>query len=195
MLAHRAARERVQATGAEFVPFQRALPDLDFSRRESDTLRDWQARTRIGAGLRVLRNGIFAFVLDVSRDCAEQLGDWPADVVAYDWMLTGAAVAAEGAGLPAVALVHCPYPYPVPGVPPLFTGLRPMRGLLGVERDRLLGGIAGGMLATGLPLLNRARAERGLAPLDRWEQQLLAAHAIYMMTVPELDLDRTVDCA
>jgi UDP:flavonoid glycosyltransferase YjiC (YdhE family) len=187
VLAHRAARERVQATGAEFVAFERALPDLDFSRRESDTLRDWQARTRIGAGLRVLRNGVFAFVLDVSRDCAEQLAEWPADVVAYDWMLTGAGVAAESARVPAVALVHCPYPFPVPGVPPLFTGLRPMHGWLGAGRDRLLGNVAGRMLATGLPLLNKARAEHGLAPLDRWEQQLLAAHAIYMMSAPELD--------
>ncbi|MFI4991376.1 MAG: nucleotide disphospho-sugar-binding domain-containing protein [Solirubrobacterales bacterium] len=187
VLAHRAARERVQATGAEFVAFQRALPDLDFSRRESDTLRDWQARTRIGAGLRVLRNGVFAFVLDVSRDCAEQLAEWPADVVAYDWMLTGAGVAAESARVPAVALVHCPYPFPVPGVPPLFTGLRPMHGRFGAGRDRLLGNVAGRMLATGLPLLNKARAEHGLAPLDRWEQQLLAAHAIYMMSAPELD--------
>jgi UDP:flavonoid glycosyltransferase YjiC (YdhE family) len=187
VLAHRAARERVQATGAEFVAFQRALPDLDFSRRESDTLRDWQARTRIGAGMRLLRNGIFAFVLDVSRDCAELLAEWPADVVVYDWMLTGAAVAAEGAGLPAAALVHCPYPYPVAGVPPLFMGLRPMRGRLGTERDRLLGVVTERMLATGLPLLNGARAERGLDPLDRWEQQLLGAHAVYMLSAPELD--------
>lgn len=187
VLAHRAARERVQATGAEFVAFERALPDLDFSRRESDTLRDWQARTRVGAGLRVLRNGVFAFVLDVSRDCAEQLAERSADVVVYDWMLTGAGVAAESAGVPAVALVHCPYPFPVPGVPPLFTGLRPMRGWIGAGRDRLLGTVAGRILATGLPLLNKARAERGLAPLDRWERQLLAAHAIYMMSAPELD--------
>src|SRR5271169_3674168 len=81
VLGHLAARERIEATGAEFVPFQRALPGLDITRRESDTLRDWQARTRSGAGMRLLRNGLFAFVLDVSRDCAEVLADRRADVV------------------------------------------------------------------------------------------------------------------
>src|SRR5271154_7411215 len=60
VLAHRAARERIQATGAEFVPFQRALPDLDITRRESDTLRDWQGRTRAGGGGGPLRQRRFA---------------------------------------------------------------------------------------------------------------------------------------
>jgi len=187
VLAHSAARERIEATGAEFVPFRRALPDLDITRRETDTLRDWQARTRPGAGMRLLRNGMFAFVLDVSRDCADVLAERRADVVVFDWMLTGAAVAAQGAGVPAVALVHCPYPLPVAGAPPLFTGLKPMRGPLGAQRDRLLGVLAGRLLAMGLPLLNKARAEQGLGPLQRWEQQLLSAHAVYMMSAAELD--------
>jgi hypothetical protein len=30
--------------------------------------------------------------------------------------------------VPALALVHCPYPLPVDGAPPLFSGLRPMDG-------------------------------------------------------------------
>ncbi|HLM87206.1 MAG TPA: nucleotide disphospho-sugar-binding domain-containing protein [Solirubrobacteraceae bacterium] len=187
VLAHRAARERIEATGAEFVPFRRAQPDLDISRRETDTLRDWQARTRPGAGMRLLRNGLFAFVLDVSRDCAELLARWPADVVAFDWMLIGGAIAAQGAGVPAVALVHCPYPLPVAGAPTLFTGLRPMRGPLGALRDRLVNRIASRLLQSGLPVLNRARAEQGLAPLERWEQQLLGASSIFMMSAAELD--------
>lgn len=49
VLAHRAARERVEGTGAQFVEFRRALPGMDMSERESDPLRDWEARTRIGA--------------------------------------------------------------------------------------------------------------------------------------------------
>jgi MGT family glycosyltransferase len=187
VLAHRAARERIEATGAEFVPFRRAQPDLDITRRESDTLRDWQARTRFGAGMRVLRNGLFAFVLDVSRECAELLKSRPADVVVFDWMLTGAAVAAEAAELPAVALVHCPYPLPVVGAPPLFTGLRPLPGRVGAARDVLLSRVAARLLAAGLPLLNKARAEQALEPLQRWEQQLLGVEAICMMTAPELD--------
>jgi MGT family glycosyltransferase len=188
VLAHRAARERIERTGAEFVAFERALPDFDITRRETDTLRDWETHTRMGAGQRLLRNGLFAFVLDVARECVELLEDWPADAVVFDWMLTGAAVAAEHAELPAVALVHCPYPLPLDGVPPLFSGgLRPMRGPVGGARDRMLNFIAGRGLALGLPLLNKARREQGLAPLDAWSAQLLGVEAIYLMTAPELD--------
>jgi UDP:flavonoid glycosyltransferase YjiC (YdhE family) len=85
------------------------------------------------------------------------------------------------------ALVHCPYPLPLDGVPPLFTGsgLRPIDGPLGTVRDRLLNGIANRMLATGLPALNRARSEQGLRPLDHWAAQLLGVQVICVMTAPE----------
>jgi len=187
VLAHRAARERIEATGAEFVAFQRSIPALDLTRRESDPLRDWDARTKAGAGRQLLKNGLFAFVLDTTRECVELLEESPADVVVFDWMLTGAAVAAEAVRVPAIALVHCPYPYPIDGMPPLFTGLRPLDGRLGVMRDRLLSRIATRLLNRGLPILNKARGEQGLAPLTDWTAQLLGAREICMMTAPELD--------
>jgi UDP:flavonoid glycosyltransferase YjiC (YdhE family) len=187
VLAHRAARERIESTGAEFVEFKRTLPDMDLTRPETDSLRDWEARTRLGAGMRMLKNFLFAFVGDMSRECADLLESHPADVVVFDWTMIGAAIAAESAGLPAVALLHCPYPLPLDGAPPLFTGLKPMNGSLGVARDRVVGRIANRILATGLPGLNRARSELGLQPLDDWAAQLLGVEAIYSMTVPELD--------
>jgi MGT family glycosyltransferase len=187
VLAHRAARDRIEGAGAEFVEFKRSVPDMDLTTRETDTLRDWEARTRFGAGMRVLKNGLLPFVVNTSRDCAELLDDWPANVLVMDWMLTGAAVAAEGAGIPAVALVHCPYPMPLDGVPPLYSGLRPTGGRVGALRDRLLNGIATSVLARGLPLLNKARSEQRLAPLDDWAAQLLGVQAICVMTAPELD--------
>jgi MGT family glycosyltransferase len=189
VLAHRVARERIESTGAEFVEFRRSQPDFDMTRRETDSLRDWEARTRFTAGMRSLRNTLFAFVGNVSRECMEELEGRPADAIVFDWMLAGAAIAAERAGLPAIELVHCPYPLPVEGVPPLFTGspLRPLEGPLGVARDRLLNRIARRVFDTGLPALNRVRLEHGLAPLAHWEDQLLGAEAICMMTAPELD--------
>ncbi len=68
VLAHRAARERIEGTGAEFIEFQRALPDLDLTRRETDALRDWDTRTRFGAGLRVRNNLLFAPLLETARE-------------------------------------------------------------------------------------------------------------------------------
>jgi UDP:flavonoid glycosyltransferase YjiC (YdhE family) len=149
VLAHRAARERIEGTGAEFVEFKRSVPNMDLTTRETDTLRDWEARTRFGAGMRVLNNGLLPFVLNTSRDCAELLDGWRANVLVMDWMLTGAAVAAEGAGIPAVALVHCAYPMPLDGVPPLYSGLRPTGGRVGAARDGLLNAIATRVLARG----------------------------------------------
>jgi len=187
VLAHRAARDRVEPTGAEFVEFKRTVPDMDITRRESDTIRDWESRTRVGAGVRMLKHGLFAFMLPTARDCAEVLETWPADVVLFDWMFSGAGVAAEAAGLPSLALVHCPYPLPVDGAPPLFTGQRPIENRFGAARDRALNGISRRFLAAGLPVLNKARAEHGLAPLDEWSAQLLGSDAICVMTAPELD--------
>jgi MGT family glycosyltransferase len=189
VLAHRAARERIEVTGAEFIEFRRSRPDFDITKRETDTLRDWEARTRLGGGMRTLRNALFAFVGNVAHECGGLLRERPADVVVFDWMLAGAAIAAEAAALPSVELVHCPWPLPVAGVPPLFigAGLRPLGGPFGAARDRLLNRAARRVLDLGLPALNRARAEHGLAPLDHWEDQLLGAQAICMMTAPELD--------
>jgi UDP:flavonoid glycosyltransferase YjiC (YdhE family) len=187
VLAHRAASERVQQTGADFVEFHQAHPEFDITKRETDSLRDWEARTKLGASLRLLKNAMFAFVLSTARECAASLQDWPAEAVVFDWMFTGAAVAAESAGLPAVALVHCPYPLSVKGAPPLFSGMSPMSGPAGRVRDGLLSWFADRGFATGLPLLNKARAEQGLGPLPRWDAQLLGAQAIYVMTAPELD--------
>lgn len=142
VLAHRATRERVQATGAEFVEFRRTFPDMDITRRETDTLRDWKPRTPVGYLRALLKNALFAFVEDVALDCVELLEDWPAEVVVFDWMLIGAAIAAERIGLPAVTLVHCPYTLPVDGAPPMTgLGLRPMPGRVGDLRDRALAGV------------------------------------------------------
>ncbi len=186
VLAHRAARERVEGTGAQFVEFRRTLPDMDMAQPENDVLRDWEAHTKLGAALR-LRDNLLGLLLDTARDCAEQLDGWPADVVVLDWMLPGAAIAAESASVPAVALVHCPYPLPVDGVPPLGNGLRPMAGPFGRMRDRLLNRATRRLFASGLPMLNHARAEQGLEPLKDWSAQLLGVEAIYVMTAPELD--------
>jgi hypothetical protein len=47
-------------------------------------------------------------------------------------------------------------------VPPLFSGMQPMDGRLGAARDGVANSIATRMLATGLPILNKARSEQGL---------------------------------
>ena len=105
----------------------------------------------------------------------------------FDWLFLGAAVAAEAAGTPAAALVHCPYPLPISGAPPLFSGMKPMAGAIGALRDRAVNGFFKRFSAAGLPQLNRARVECGLEPLNAWEDQLRSVAGIYVLTAPELD--------
>src|SRR3954468_24044520 len=159
LLAHRAARERIERTGAEFVAIEKALPDLDISRPETDPVRDWEARTALGAAARLRDRGIVGPLPDMARECAALLEDWPGALVVFDWLFAGAGIAAEAAGTPAVALIHCPYPLPVEGAPPLFSGLSPKAGPLGAARDRAFNALTRRFSAKGLPTLNRARAE------------------------------------
>ena len=186
VLAHRAARERIESTGAEFIAIRRWLPDLDITHPETDPFRDWEARTPLGAAKR-MRDAPIAPLRDATRENLELLGDWSADVIVFDWLFIAAPVAAERVGVPAVALVHCPYPLPTRGAPPLFSGLSPMAGPLGAARDRLLNAMIRRFSAAGLPMLNDVRAEHGLTPLKNWNDQLLGVRAIYVMTAPELD--------
>ena len=186
VLAHRAARKRIEGTGAEFVEYERATPNLDITRPETDPARDWEARTSLGAAKR-LRDALLEAMPEAARESVEVLTDWPADVVVFDWLFIGAAVAAEHMGIPAVALVHCPYPLPVRGAPPLFSGQKPKPGPLGDARDRLLSAMSRRVVAAGLPVLNAIRAEYALPPLKDWYDQLLGTRAIYVMTAPELD--------
>src|SRR5271168_1431022 len=75
VLAHRAARERIESTGAEFVEVRRAMPDLDLTRPETDPVRDWEARTQLGAAKR-LRDGATGPMRDATLDAIEALEDW-----------------------------------------------------------------------------------------------------------------------
>ena len=67
VLAHRAARERIEDTGAEFVAFKQSLPDLDITRRETDSIRDWEARTALG-GAKRMRDAVIAPVPGGTRE-------------------------------------------------------------------------------------------------------------------------------
>jgi len=187
VLAARAARARVEATGAEVIEFTGEYADFDMTHSETDMVRDWEARTAMGSSKLMRDRGLIEPLPSLTRQFTAALRDRKADVVVFDWLFVGAAIAAEAASVPAVALVHCPYPLPVSGGPPLFSGAAPMSGLIGKSRDRFLNMIAARMTAVGLPVLNQVRADCGLKPLDKWEDQVLGSTAIYVLTAPELD--------
>lgn len=186
VLASTSLRERVEATGSVHVPFQRA-PDASMSSKESDSIRDWAARTPLGSTARFRDRLIFGPALDFALDVLEEFERHPVDVVAFDYLLLGAAVGAEKAGVPTVALIHNPYPLPAPGVPPFGLGLMPTRRMVGRIRDAVFAAVAKRVLQPGLVPLNAARRQLGLAPHDRYDAQLRSCDRLLVLTAPELD--------
>lgn len=186
VLGHAGLRAQVEETGAEFVGYRHA-PDADASRPETDLVRDWQARTPLGGFARTRDNLIFGPAAAFARDVVAELKRERADAVAFDYLLAGAAVGAEAAGVPACALVHTVYPFPAPGVPPFGLGLPPARGPLGRARDGVLRRLSERAYRPGLRPLNAARVEFGLSPLADPLEVLGRLDRALVLTAPEFD--------
>lgn len=186
VMAHDSVADRVAATGAAFRPFRRA-PQSDTRSPETDLIRDWEARTRLGAlqlaSKRLALEPARAFAEDVHGELTAE----PADVAVVDCLVPGAAFGAEAAGVPRVALVHLPYLFPAPGLPPPGFGLRPGRGPAGRLRDDLVLAVSPLALRPGLRQLNRVRADLGLDPMDGFFAFLDRAERVLVLSSPALD--------
>jgi MGT family glycosyltransferase len=96
-------------------------------------------------------------------------------------------VGAEATGLPTAALMPNIYLRPAPGLPQFGTGWSPARGPLGRGRDALVASAVRRLWTTGLPALNAARADLGLALVgDLYELLDRCARAL-VMTSPSFD--------
>lgn len=164
VLGPRVLAARVAAAGAAFVPYRHA-PEHESAAPARDLLRDWEARTPLGAAARVRDRLMVEPALAFARDVLAALEEAPADVVAPDYLLLGAYLGAERAAVPAAALIHHIYPLPAPGLPPFGQGFLPARGPAGRLRDAVFGRLFARFYEAALPGLNAARAELGLAPL------------------------------
>jgi UDP:flavonoid glycosyltransferase YjiC (YdhE family) len=123
-----------------------------------------------------------------AQEVTSHLEREPADVVVADFVLVGALVAAEGAGVPSVALVHTVYPRPTGGRPPYGPGWRPAVGIAGRLRDVVGTFISNRIYAReALPSLNLARRSRGLRPLRQYFEQYDRASRVVVLTSPEFD--------
>lgn len=123
-----------------------------------------------------------------TQEVASDLAREPADAVVADFVLVGALVAAEGAGVPSVALVHTVYPRPVVGRPPYGPGWVPAVGIAGRLRDAVGTFISNRIYAReALPFLNLARWNCGLRPLRRYFEQYDRASRVVVLTSPEFD--------
>ena len=187
VLGHEAARVRIEASGATLRPFRLAYPDMDLARPETDPIRDWEPRTQLGAARRFRDRALIKPMANATTETAQVMAEWAPDIVVLDFLLVGVATAAEAAGIPAVVLVHCPYPFPTAGVPPFGSGWPMPKGRL----SRALQGV--GRRAVNRffrPVTKRAnavRASHGLAAVRDWTDQLLGAERVLVLTAAELD--------
>jgi MGT family glycosyltransferase len=179
-------RDRFESAGAGFRVYRHA-PDNDMRRPETDLVKEWEARTPLGAFARVRDRVMFGPARLFCRDIVEELDRESADVVAVDTLIPSALSGAEAAGVPAVLLMHGPYALPRPGAPLIGTGFGPPRGRPGRLRDRAAGSLAMGLFRTGLPALNQARAEFGLAALRDLGELAASASRILVCTSPGYD--------
>lgn len=166
VLAPGALQQRIEAAGLTFEPYV-ALPEHDESEPATSLIRDFEARTPVGA-LRAARDRlIIGTAAAAARDVAGVLARRSIDVVVPDYLLVGALFAAEQAGVPAVPLIHHFSFLPTPGVPPFGTGWQPATGARGRLRDAV-GRLAFERLMARplLAGLSPLRAQLGLEQVD-----------------------------
>lgn len=179
-------RSRFESAGAVFLPYKYA-PDNDLRWPETDLLKDWETRNPLTLWARVRDRLLVGPAREFCRDVLEELHREAADVVVVDTMIPSARFGAEAAGVPAVIVMHGPYMVPRGDVPPLGTGFMPARGRLGRLRDRSAAALALAVFRSGLPALNQARAEFGLAPLRDGLDLMGRADRILVCSSPSFD--------
>ena len=179
-------RDRFESAGASFRAYRYA-PDNDCRSAETDLIKEWEARTPLGQFARVRDRVMFGPAREFCRDVVEELDREPADLVVVDTLIPSALSGADAAGCPSVLLMHGPYLMPRPGAPPPGSGFMPARGPLGHWRDRAAASLLMRVFRTGMPALNQARAEYGLAPLRDLGDVLDTVGRVLVCTSPSYD--------
>jgi MGT family glycosyltransferase len=176
----------IEAAGAEWVPWTTAPSKRSYSPDE-DLARDWEARTPLGA-FRRFRDGIaFGPSSRYAQDTRAELARRRPDVVVNPTLMFGAQAATEAAGIPQAVLLTCSYVVPGTGAAPYGSGWAPPRNARERLRLKVMDRLALRLWATGLPPLNAARAELGLAPVAHPFDQVHAAERFLVLTSPSFD--------
>jgi MGT family glycosyltransferase len=187
MLAPAVLRERIERAGVVYEPYRRT-PEHDEGVPERSLVRDFEATSPVAAAIAARRNLLTDTLDPVAADTLAILERHPIDVVAFDFTLFGAQIAAEKKHVAAAMLVHTVYPFPVPGRPAFGTGWSPMGGPLGRARNALGAFMFGRVYERPLlPHLNRVRAELGLPPVESFAALLGRADRILVLTSRAFD--------
>jgi MGT family glycosyltransferase len=188
VLGNSVQRERIESEGLGFRAYVHA-PDADSSSPETDLVRDWEARTPLGAFGRLRDRLMYGPARLFARDVLDAMDADRADIVVWDYLLLGAGLGAERAGARSAAVIHHINPLPRDGVPPFGPGFAPAKGMPGRMRDAAARRMLERSFMPGLKALNRARVELDLDPLEGPFDQLLGADLILVLTSPAIDFE------
>jgi MGT family glycosyltransferase len=184
-LGHRAQEAAIRAAGCGFDAYQQA-PDWDFTRPETAPVRDWELRPlRLIAEAR--ENMLFGPAAAFATDVLAVLDRHPADALVVDFALFGALAAAERSDLPTAVLWHTVFARSDCDTPADGAGFSLAKGWPGRWRDRAFKSVEARLWRKGLPLLNVARSELGLAPLGSVFEQYDRLDRVLVVTSPVFD--------
>jgi MGT family glycosyltransferase len=179
--ADRSLAEAVAASGAVHVPWDTAPQRADGD-PSSEFIRDYEPRTPLGALARIRDRLIIGAADRFAADTAAELAREPADVVAYENLLLGSAIAAGASESATASIVPNPYPGNVEGVPPFGLGLAPRDGAFGRARDAAAGAMGSRLWDAKLGEFNRVRAAFGLDPLATLFDAFAEADRVLVLT-------------
>jgi MGT family glycosyltransferase len=180
VLADAILREEVEAIGAEHVAWTRA-PQRTTWDPSGVIIKDYEARTPAGAFARVRDGIVTGPSAAYAADTLEEVERRRPDVLVRDYLLPGPGIAAEAAGVPTVVLVHSSPGVPEWGIPPIGPGFKPATGPGGRLRDKVVGGMNRRLFDKGLPALNAARREHGLAPASSAIEEVLKGDRLLLL--------------
>ena len=174
--------ERLGALGLKVAPVDPGLEEIEFD--------DWRARSQIGAMRRLLSLYEQYAALEIP-DVRAAIEEVRPDALIMDVQCEGGGYVAAASGLPWA--MYCPYPpaFTSRDAPPHGLGLRPARGQLGRARDRFWTRVGERTLAPYVARRNAVRAELGLAPLGRYEDQWREADRFIAFTAEPYEYPRS----
>lgn len=185
-LSEECNRAEVEAAGAAFLPWTRALNRKDRS-PASQTFNDWRAASPQEGLVMCMRDVWCGPALKYAQDLLDELRREPADLVVTSEMLFGVQAACESIGQPFAILAVNIRLAPTPGIPPMGPGFPPART---AEERALHAHVAAAsqeLFDNGLPPINEARAALGLPPLEHLIDQFEAAEVEILATSRAFD--------
>lgn len=186
VIADPTVEDDAHAAGCTFSAWQRA-PHRTSLDPSQDFLKDWEVSNPLSM-LRRVRDAFVAGPAErFASDTAEAIAFVRPHAVVPDFMLFGAIIAAQAAGLPVAPMIPNIWMLPTKGAPAIGPGFGPPKTVLGRTRNAVMLALANRIFNRALPTLNSARTAHGLAPVKSFYDQVLETDRILVLSSPSFD--------